>query len=161
MSKASQLIVIVAALILLVGAGGCGLKLVTQPGSSSTASDDAAVIPGDTVAQQVGGRGTAEEWIKANTPTYKFDGENLQFMQSVALRCGGDALAYEFTFDSRNGGYGNRINEALDGVKTSHTIRVTVQKDIVAVAVTDNRYNEMTGQFGELTTDTATEERCL
>lgn len=159
MSKASQLIIIVATLILLVGAGGCGLKLVTQPGGGAAATDSATSE--ETVGQQIGGRAIASDWIEADAPTYKFDGENLVFMQSVALRCGDDSMMYEFNFDSRNGGYGNRVNEALDGVKTVHTIQVTVQQNAVAAAVTDNRYNEMTGQFGELSTDAATTERCL
>lgn len=159
MTKSSQLLIIVASLIFLVGASGCGLKLVTQPGGDTTANT--TTIPGDTVNQQIGGRQIAEEWIKANAPTYKFDGENLIFMQSVALRCGDDSLVYEFTFNSRNGGYGNRVNEALDGIKAAHTIRVTIKNSTVTAAVTDSRYNEMTGQFGELSTNTETEERCL
>ena len=159
MSKASQSIIIIASLILLVGAGGCGLKLVTKPGDSPLASN--ITTPGDTVTQQIGGRGIAEKWIQDNAPTYKFDGENLQFMQSVALnKCVGTAMLYEFTFDSRNNGYGNRVNEALDGIKTAHTIRITVKEDAVEAAVTDNRYNEMTGQFGELSADTESEAKC-
>ncbi|MBN2585171.1 hypothetical protein JXA59_00785 [Patescibacteria group bacterium] len=161
MSKASQSIIIIASLILLVGAGGCGLRLVTQPGDGSVVPDATSTDSSDTVNQQIGGRGIAERWITDNAPTYKFDGENLQFMQSVsANKCVG-AMLYEFTFDSRNGGYGNRVNEALDGVKTAHTIQITVQTDTVAAAVTDNRYNEMSGQFGELTEATDTQTKCL
>lgn len=159
MSKASQAIIVVASLILLMGAGGCGLKLVAQLGDNAAVSNT-TVTPGDTVNQQIGGRDIAEKWIADNAPTYKFDGENLQFMQSVSAKCA-DAMMYEFTFDSRNGGYGNRVNEALDSIKTTHTIRVTVQKDQVTAVVTDNSYNEMTGQFGGATEETDTETKCL
>jgi len=159
MCKASQSIIVIASLILLVGAGGCGLKLVSQPGDKAISNN--VGTPGDTVTQQIGGRGIAEKWIQDNAPTYKFDGENLQFMQSVALRCAEGSMSYEFTFDARNGGYGNRVNEALDGLKTAHTISATVKDDTVTSVITDGRYDEMTGQFGELTTDTETEERCL
>jgi len=161
MSKSSQAIIIVASLVLLMGASGCGLKLVTRPGGDANVTPGVTTDPSDgAINQQIGGRGVAEKWVIDNAPTYKFDGENLQFMQSVSAKCAGSML-YEFTFDSRNGGYGNRINEMLDGVKTAHTIRITVQKDAVAEATTDNRYNEMTGQFGDLTEDTATETKCL
>ena len=156
-SKASQSIIVIASLILLVGAGGCGLKLVTQPGS--TGSSDQSLV-NNTVVQQIGGRAIAEKWIGESAPTYKFDGENLQFMQSGSKGCA-DAMLYEFTFDSRNGGYGNRVNEALDGIKVTHTIRVTVQQDKVTSAVTDDKYNEVTGQFGALPEDTAAQEKCL
>ncbi|MFA5270605.1 MAG: hypothetical protein WC400_03305 [Patescibacteria group bacterium] len=159
MSKASQSIIVVASLILLVGASGCGLKLVTQPGGNNASISN--TTPSDTATQQIGGRGIAEKWVQDNAPTYKFDGENLQFMQSVALnKCIGTAMLYEFTFDSRNGGYGNRVNESLDGIKTPHTIRITVKEDAVEGAITDNRYNEMTGQFGELSTDTESVTKC-
>lgn len=157
MTKASQLIIIIASLILLVGAGGCGLRLVTQPGEGA---DSSALPSNNTVVQQVGGRGIAEQWIKDSAPTYKFDGENLQFMQSVSAKCA-DTFVYEFTFDSRNGGYGNRVSEALDDIKTTHTLRVTVQKDKVTSAVTDDKYNEVTGQFGALPEDPTIQEKCL
>ena len=160
MCKASQLLIIVVALILLVGAGGCGLKLVTQPNGGAVTPNLPTTTSNNTVSQQIGGRDVASKWVTDNAPTYKFDGENLQFMQSVSSKCA-DAMLYEFTFDARNGGYGNRINEALDGVKTAHTIRITIQKDTVTSAITDSRYDEMTGQFGELTEDTATETKCL
>jgi hypothetical protein len=159
MSKASQSIIIIASLILLVGAGGCGLKLVTQPGATGTGGSDQSPT-NNTVVQQIGGRAVAEKWIADSALTYKFDGENLQFMQSVSAKCA-DAMLYEFTFDSRNGGYGNRVNEALDGIKVTHTIRVTVQQDKVISAVTDDKYNEVTGQFGALPEDTAVQEKCL
>jgi len=157
MSKASQSIIVIASLILLAGAGGCGLKLVTQPGSAGSGGQSLA---NNTVVQQIGGRAVAEKWIGDLASTYKFDGENLQFMQSVSAKCA-EAMLYEFTFDSRNGGYGNRVNEALDGIKVTHTIRVTVQQDKVTSAVTDDKYNEMTGQFGALPEDAAAQEKCL
>ena len=157
MSKASQTLLVIAALVLLAGAGSCGLKLVTDGGDQSATPADQA----SSVEEQSSERQLAQKWIEDQSPTYTFDGESLQFMQSTNLRCAG-GFAYEFIFRSRNGGYGNRVNEQLDKLPVSHTMRVIVENNRVVSAITDGQYDEMTGQLAEdLPVDPELQERCL
>jgi len=90
-------------------------------------------------------RRIAEEAVK-NAPTYKFDGFDLQFVGSEALRC---PYCWEFTFSfkSRAAGYGDRKGQMLAQVITPHTIQVTVDKGRVTSVVTDQTFDEMNQKF--------------
>jgi len=90
-------------------------------------------------------RRIAEEAVK-NAPTYKFDGFDLKFVSSEALRC---PFCWEFTFSfqSRAAGYGDRSGQMLAQVITPHTIRVTVDNGKITSLVTDQTFDELNQKF--------------
>jgi len=90
-------------------------------------------------------RRIAEEAVK-NSPTYKFDGFDLRFEGSEALRCP-SCWEFTFSFKSRAAGYGDRKGQMLAQVITPHTIRVTVDKGQVTSVVTDQTFDEMNQKF--------------
>ncbi len=91
----------------------------------------------------------SERWIKNHSPTYSFDGEDLELVESRGLDLVGCENCYEveYRFDSRHAGYGDRTGEALAQVITSHNTVVFVEDKLVTKAVTDGVYNEITGEF--------------
>lgn len=91
----------------------------------------------------------AEDWTENNAPTYLYDGQDLQFVESRALDSVGceDCYEYEFKFTSRHAGYGNREGEMVAQVLTDHTIVVTVKDGEITKVVTDDKFNEMSGEF--------------
>jgi hypothetical protein len=98
---------------------------------------------------QASSRVIAEDWVKHNSPTFVFDGADLQFMQSTSLKCQYTWM-YEFKFSSASSGYGNRKGKAPDGKKTNHIIQVVVQKDKVVLAISDDQYDELKSKSGEI-----------
>jgi len=102
----------------------------------------------------------AEDWVKHNSPTFVFDGSNLQFMQSTSLRCQYTWM-YEFRFNSANSGYGNRKGKAPNGQKTNHIIQVVVQKNKIIAAVADDQYDELNNKPGETIVVDQIERSCL
>lgn len=90
-------------------------------------------------------RKIAEEAVK-NSPTYQFDGFDLQLEKEEALRCS-ECWQFTFTFKSRHGGYGDRRNQMLTQVITPHKIVVTTEKGKVISAVTDQTFDELSQRF--------------
>jgi len=93
-------------------------------------------------------REIAENWIKNESPTYTYDGENLMLKESRALDlvdCE-DCYEFDFSFKSRHGGFGNREGEMVTQAITPHITTVTVEHGEVTKAITDNEFDEMTGK---------------
>lgn len=90
----------------------------------------------------------ARAWVERSAPTYVFDGMNLNLIGNVSGECE-RCFIITFSFDSRHGGYGNREGLLVTQVITPHVIEVEVREGKMARAVTDNRYNELTGAFAE------------
>jgi len=90
-------------------------------------------------------RRIAEEAVK-NAPTYKFDGFDLKFVSSEALRCP-SCWEFTFSFQSRAAGYGDRSGQMLAQVITPHTIRVTVDNGKITSLVTDQTLDELSQKF--------------
>ncbi|MFP4618596.1 MAG: GerMN domain-containing protein [Spirochaetaceae bacterium] len=98
----------------------------------------------------------AEEWIKNSSPTFVYDGTDLE-LQEVERKKGEDAetSVYDavFQFDSRHAGYGDREGEILAQVITPHNIKIRVEKNSdtgrweVSEAVTDGVFDEKAGEF--------------
>ncbi len=89
-------------------------------------------------------RTLAESWIIKKSPTYTFDGMDLNF-QSESVK--DDEYVFVFSFDSRGGGYGDRSDMMITQAITPHTIEVTINKETVIKAVTDGVFDEMTGEM--------------
>ena len=93
-------------------------------------------------------RVAGELWIEKFAPTYVFDGTNLQFIGSGKGACE-RCFVFDFSFDSSHGGYGNREGLFVTQVITPHVISIEVKDGKVVRAVTDKKYNELTGAIAE------------
>lgn len=91
----------------------------------------------------------ARSWIVKNSPTFLFDGMNLQFIETRGLDLVDCENCYEvdFSFESRHSGYGNREGEVLAQVITPHNITILIEESSVKRAVTDGVFDEMKGKF--------------
>jgi len=89
----------------------------------------------------------ARTWVEENSPTYKFDGSNLEFKEIVPMSCY-SCYAFVFSFKSKNIGYGDRKDEEeLVEIETPHRIALVVVEGEVTNAITDTEFNEMTGEM--------------
>ncbi|MGB9176905.1 MAG: hypothetical protein WCB46_09250 [Methanoregula sp.] len=87
----------------------------------------------------------AETWI-TGSPTYKYDGSGLEFVDYVQQESYPVRHVLTYTFMSSHAGYGNRSGKATAQVMTGHTVKVTIVGGNVVAAVTDEKWDEM-GQF--------------
>ncbi len=87
----------------------------------------------------------AKNWIEANAPTYVFDGMALTFEEIRGLDLVDCENCYEveFSFNSRQAGYGDRTDGASAQVITSHTIVVFIEDGDVTRVITDGVYDEI------------------
>ena len=83
----------------------------------------------------------AREYTK-NCPTFKFDGmeETLKHISTLTLRCP-YCWQFEFQFESRHSGYGDRTGQILTQVITNHTVTITVQEGEVGSAIMDDKWD--------------------
>ena len=78
-----------------------------------------------------------------NSPTYQFDGYDLEYNRTISLRCPYCWL-FIFEFTSRHAGYGNRTGQILAQVITPHTASVIVKQGTVTYATLDGTWNMLT-----------------
>lgn len=85
------------------------------------------------------------------TPTYSFDGieETITLLDVETVRM---PYTWYITlgFTSRNAGYGDRTDEMVATVLTEHTVMILVSEGEVISAVTDGRFDELTGSMLEI-----------
>lgn len=98
--------------------------------------------PGITEAES---KEIAREFVE-NSPTYQFDGFDLEYNQTVVLRCP-YCWMFVFEFKSRHAGYGNRTGQVLAQVITPHTAVVTVINGTITSAVLDDRWDMLTQTY--------------
>ncbi len=77
----------------------------------------------------------AREWIINHSPTYVFDGSDLELVER-------DGNTLTFSFISSHGGYGNRMNQIVTQVITPHEMVVVVEDGVVVSAITDDVFSE-------------------
>ena len=79
------------------------------------------------------------------SPTYSFDGYDLELNETLYPDIAGCEDCYTFVFDfkSRHGGYGNRSGKMVTQVITPHTAHVTVEHGEITNAVLDQKWNIM------------------
>ncbi len=87
----------------------------------------------------------AKQGIVENSPTYLYDGYNLQLESEEVLE-EGRIYSFVFSFESRFAGYGDRTDELLAQVITPHTMEVIVDRGVVVEAITDGVYDEIKGE---------------
>ena len=90
-------------------------------------------------------RKIAEDWIIHNSPTYVYDGFDLDLVFEEELIEG--VFLFSFSFQSRAAGYGDRQDEMVAQVITLHEIEVVVEQGEVVSAITDGVYDEISGQM--------------
>ncbi|NQU77810.1 hypothetical protein HQ544_03880 [Candidatus Falkowbacteria bacterium] len=118
-------------------------QCMTEDGQSFT--EEIEPLPEALTKQQA--QEMARTWVEENSPTYKFDGSNLEFRDIVPMACRG-CYAFVFGFTSKHIGYGDRSNEEeLVEIETPHRIAVTIIGGEVANAVTDTEFNEIAGEM--------------
>lgn len=87
---------------------------------------------------------TAENFVK-NEATYKFDGipETFNSTGKIALKC---PFCFEFNFEyqSRNSGYGDRNGMIVAPVITDHRARITMEGGSIRSATLDDIWNMKT-----------------
>lgn len=91
----------------------------------------------------------AMDWIKNEAPTYKFDGSKLNLKNSEETsgeECT-DCFSFTFEFESSHGGYGDRSDKMVTQVITPHEMVVDVEQGEVVSAVTDSKFDEMSGEM--------------
>lgn len=82
----------------------------------------------------------------SSTSTYKFDGSGLELKSSEALNCP-YCWEFNFSFESKSAGYGDRTGEVTAQVITPHTLKIAVQEGEVTMAVVDGTYDELGQKF--------------
>ncbi|HMB65442.1 MAG TPA: GerMN domain-containing protein [Patescibacteria group bacterium] len=90
----------------------------------------------------------AEQWIQEESPTYTYDGFDLAVKETRGLDmvdCE-DCYEFDFSFKSRHGGFGDREGKMVTQAITPHLMTVRVEHGEVTMALTDNEFNEMTGE---------------
>ena len=87
----------------------------------------------------------AQDWITKEAPTYAFDGLDLTFIDAEDM--GGGRYKFNFSFESRQAGYGDREGQVLAQVITPHIIEVLIENGQVTKAVTDGVYDEITEEM--------------
>ena len=95
----------------------------------------------------------AEDFIKNSAATYKFDGGNLQFKSMVVQESYPETYVLTYSFMSRQAGYGDRSGLFSAQVMTLHELKAGIVNGKVASAVTDGKYNEITGNMIEQESD--------
>jgi len=140
--KRSTMLLIIAVLMVGVAAGAFFLLRGEEPEEQQRAAAIEA----------------AERWIRNNSPTFVYDGTDLELREvDKSAREGEGPAAYEmvFEFDSRHSGYGDREGEMLAQVITPHTLAIRLEKGAdsgrweVTRAVNDGVFDEIAGTFLE------------
>lgn len=92
-----------------------------------------------------------------SSPTYIFDGYELQHSRTVAWDCPG-CWKFRFRFTSSHAGYGDRAGETLAQVITPHTAFIMVENGEIVSAELDLQWNMMTQDYIKIPTQTPDEQ---
>lgn len=95
----------------------------------------------------------AEQWLRQESPTYTFDGFNLNYAGSKKIKDCDKCYQHFFSFMSKYTGYGDRNDEILDPMTLYHEIIITTKKDKVVSAIIDREWDDINSKvapIGEL-----------
>ncbi len=84
-----------------------------------------------------------------NSPTYGFDGFNLNHTETLYPEIAGhpDLYTFIFEFKSSHGGYGDRTGEPVTQVITPHRAHITVDNGEVSNAVLDSEWDMIEQEY--------------
>lgn len=88
------------------------------------------------------GKEVSREWITKNSPTFIFDGYNLEYGE-MKTKNGLYAYDFYYSFTSRHSGYGDRASYKLDKQSTSHKIVVSIEAGKIISVINDGVFDEM------------------
>ena len=121
-----------------------GLVLaLTLSGSVGYALGRGGDSNGFTPVTQEESQGIAEDYL-VSSPTFAFDGmeDTLRLVDTHTARCP-SCWAFEFEFQCRHAGYGDRSGQAVAEVITPHTAAIMVEEGEVVQAVMDGVWDMM------------------
>lgn len=75
-----------------------------------------------------------------NSPTYKFDGEDLRYIETSKGKCV-YCWQFVFKFTSRSAGYGDRSGQMVAQMITPHEAVIVVENGKVTSAVLDGKWD--------------------
>lgn len=136
----NTIVSIIVALVLIAG-GFWVYSNTAQSPNNNTGNDDQ--VQNSTAIEKA--EVVARSWVKNESPTYTFDGQDLKLVSSSTI----DTSKFEFTyeFESTHGGYGDRSDKMVTQVITPHEIVVTVEDEEVVEVITDGKFDEMEGEM--------------
>lgn len=90
----------------------------------------------------------AQDFVR-NSPTYEFDGSNLNHTETLYPEVAGhpDLYTFVFEFRSSHGGYGDRTGEPVTQVITPHRAHITVDNGNVTNAVLDQEWDMIEQEY--------------
>jgi uncharacterized protein YjaZ len=82
-------------------------------------------------------------------PTFAYDGmeETLSVGDIMVLESFPEQYQIEISFTSAHGGYGDRTDQMVTQVLTSHTMEILISEGNVISAVTDGEWDELNNQY--------------
>ncbi len=83
----------------------------------------------------------AIKWIKSNSPTYLYDGYDLNLKEEKEI-IKDIAFKFDFNFKTQNQGYGNRENKPVNQIKTHREMEIIIYKGKIMLAITDGVFCE-------------------
>jgi hypothetical protein len=92
----------------------------------------------------------ATNFIK-NEATYKFDGIPETFKLNESKTFAKYSWEFYFEYQSRNSGFGDRINTIVNPVITNHTAVISMEKGTIKSAILDNKWDMETQKLIETT----------
>jgi hypothetical protein len=90
---------------------------------------------------------SSKEWVIGNSPTYLYDGSELNIQQVESLST--SLYQIMFSFKSSSAGYGDRSDLVSAQVITEHSIVVISNNGVVQSAITDESYDEINDKLIE------------
>ncbi len=110
-------------------------------------------VPGNNLSPESKALELAQAFVKSS-PTFSYDGiEPVKYSSVKTLKSLPPQYVIDASFDSANAGYGNRSDQTVAQVVTSHTISIKVVEDKIVSAVIDGVWDELNQQFLKLPSD--------
>ena len=127
--------------VVTVWAVACSSEPASEEGPESLQSEEPGDVGKVTEAES---RDIAEDFVR-NSATFAFDGApgSLRLTETLVLRCP-SCWEFRFSFKSRHAGYGDRKDQILAQVITSHIVSVVVQNGEVTTASMDGKWDMLT-----------------
>lgn len=96
------------------------------------------------------GKKIAKKFIE-NSPTYEFDGFNLEHKETLYPEIAGCGACWTFVFEfkSRYAGYGDRTGKMVAQVITPHEAHITVEEGEVTSALLDGKWDMLEQELVE------------
>ncbi len=83
----------------------------------------------------------AREWIIESSPTFVFDGFDLELRNKKEIT-EGESYEFIFNFKTRSGGFGDRSAQIVPQVITPRTMTIVVENGEVVKAITNDAFSE-------------------